>query len=103
MYSSSQINVEWEMGDFFKRLKIPSLSREDRGIGGTIDTRRTTKGNSRYGESDGLPIEIYNTYSNVLLPKLLEVLNWASGEGETTPVYDRSNNNCTTKGGEKTI
>lgn len=79
------------MWDFFEKLKIPSLSKEDReGLEGLLtleELQRATAdmANQKSPGSDGLPVEIYTKYGGMLLPKLLEVFNWAAGEGKLPP------------------
>lgn len=84
--STAQINVEGEMWDIFKKLKIPSLSKEVRdGLEGPLtleELQRATAdmANQKSLGLDGLPVEIYKRYGGMLLPKLLKVFNWVAGE-----------------------
>lgn len=79
------------MWSFFERLKITPLSNEDREM---LDAPLTLKelqravgdmANQKSPGPDGLPIEIFKKYGEVLLPLLLEVFNGAR-EDKTLPI-----------------
>lgn len=75
------------MWEFFEKLKIPSLSREDREELEALLTLEELQrviadmANQKAPGPVGLPIEIFKRYGDVLLPKLLEVFNRAIVEG----------------------
>lgn len=75
------------MWNFFRGLRIPQLSKEDReGLEAPITLEElqnatAVMANQKSPGLDGLPTEIYKRYESILLPKLLEVLNWAASEG----------------------
>lgn len=63
------------MGFFFRRLRIPSLSKEDReGLKAPITLEKlqnatAAMANQKAPGPDGLPIEVYKWYGSILLPK----------------------------------
>lgn len=91
LYSSTRVNVEGEMQSFFEGLEITPISEVDREM---LDAPLTLKElQSAVGDMaaqkspgpDGLPIELYKKYGEVLLPLLLKVFNGAKEEGALPP------------------
>lgn len=79
--------VEGEMWDFFRDLKTPCLTEEDRGALdapiGLEEVRQAMSAiaNQKSPRLDGLPAEIYESYKEILLPELLKTFNGASVDG----------------------
>lgn len=85
LYSTSQRNVEREMGGFFQKLRIPQLSEDRDGLDAPLTLEELRKATADMAGQkapgpDGLTIEIYKKYGDILLPKLLQVFNGAMEE-----------------------
>lgn len=69
--------------DFLQRISIPTLSEKDRidiDAPVTLEELKLAVArmpNQKSPGPDGLPVEIYKRYGEVLLPELLKTLGWA--------------------------
>lgn len=80
LYSSQKRGKEAKMEDFLRGLDIPTISQEERDILDApisiAELHQAVAGMATHKSPgpDGLPIETYKRYGEVLIPELLKVL-----------------------------
>ena len=88
LYTTQKRGMEKEMEDFLERLEIPFISQLEREelenpiTLGELQVAVASMANQKSPGPDGLPVEMYKYYGDILLPQLIKTLNGAAVEGK---------------------
>lgn len=88
LYKSQRLGEGGEMNTFLENVEIPTISQEDReDLEGPITLKElqlvvSGMANQKSPGPDGLPMEVYKYYGEILLPELLRILRGSELEGK---------------------